>query len=520
MNINHWLKATVLIASALPGFAPARAADTYAPPAADNVQRFVIRSDTQYPRTKDSSDDPKESLRLLIAQDEAIDNWRNRFSATVPIFLNGDVTEFGHGLEWGTMKARLAAMHPTYFGLGNHDYDNNVDDCANNGCARDSLDFLYEKIGVWDVDAKHVDFLRNRYTGSYSYSKTFGDITFIQLNNHYNYSVSFSTGIGTKTYYDITPSLRWLEGEMARANDNGKLIVINMHRPPGDSTYGTAADREKFYSLVKQYKALAIFQGHTHSAGKKASIGITPVFDSGASFMKTFLTAEADKEKNTFTTYLASDNQVADAPLDRIEIQQLPPEPKLSFKTQPDGKAIVAIIEYDNTPRDKTLSSLELSLNGGAFEQVRGGDNVFLHYDLRPETTYTYRMNIHTTDPNVADRTDSGTFTTPKLQQMPREFCVDYIDESILRLKWKHPEPNFLMPYYIQVEATEDGHPLWIIRSIAHDNRSTTQTIPFREKGRDPLAVRYNVYYWSAKEGTSPNAILEGKDLLKSGCQY
>lgn len=89
-----------------------------------------------------------------------------------------------------------------------------------------------------------------------------------------------------------------------------------------------------------------------------------------------------------------------------------------------------------------------------------------------------------------------------------------------MTLKWKDPNPNFRIPYYIQVEATEPDKPLWVVRSVADDNRSTTQTIFFGLYGRDPFAMNYNVYYWSSSEGHSPLAQLAGKDIFKSGCRY
>ena len=100
--------------------------------------------------------------------------------------------------------------------------------------------------------------------------------------------------------------------------------------------------------------------------------------------------------------------------------------------------------------------------------------------------------------------------------------CVDNFNGVLgtLTLKWKDPTPNFRMPYYIQVEATEPDKPLWVVRSVADDNRSKTQTVFFGLYGRNPLAMNYTVYYWSSSEGHSPLAQLAGKDIFKSGCRY
>ncbi|RPD92150.1 hypothetical protein EGN69_17855 [Pseudomonas monteilii] len=220
-----------------------------------------------------------------------------------PCFLNGDVTEFGHGSEWGVMFQHLATVPGTYWSLGNHDYQNNVGKCANNGCARDSIQHLEAAVRGWQVDAFHItdedrpDY--RRWTGSYGYSKTIGSIMFIQLNDHYNYTNSFSSNSSPlhprEVRFEITSSLAWLEQQMEVANKNGKYIVINMHRSPGDATFGSAADRNRFYNLVKQYRVLSIFHGHHHNVGVKQPIGDTPVYDAGASFRRGFLTAELDE---------------------------------------------------------------------------------------------------------------------------------------------------------------------------------------------------------------------------------
>jgi inactivated superfamily I helicase len=63
----------------------------------------------------------------------------------VPVVVNGDITEYGHGNERSAMQAMFRKMAagvggPLLLpGLGNHDYENNVDDCSNNGCARDAV---------------------------------------------------------------------------------------------------------------------------------------------------------------------------------------------------------------------------------------------------------------------------------------------------------------------------------------------------------------------------------------------
>lgn len=372
---------------------------THAPPPAqtveqstDSIQRFVVRSDTQYPRTDFSSDDPAESERLLNLQNRAINAWRSQYGGSIPVFLNGDITEFGHGKEWTTMFRTINATSPTYWGLGNHDYENNVGDCANNGCARDSLNHLKDAVADWGVDA--FEYATNddgdrHHTGSYAYSKTIGNIKFIQLNNHFNYAVEFSTGIIDKTYYHIHPSLRWLEREMVSAEKKGNYIVINLHRQPSDSSMGSEADRKKFYDLVRDHRVLAIFHGHTHIAALRGKIGDTEVFDSGASFKKTFLTAAVDESKGTMSVYIASDNAVDPMPLKTVPLKILPPLPKIGLTAQAGGNGYIASIVYMNRPRDTRIASAQISLDNGPFKDFNFSDHAGYLYGLEPNTGFT-----------------------------------------------------------------------------------------------------------------------------------
>ncbi|BBH46271.1 hypothetical protein KU43P_27480 [Pseudomonas sp. KU43P] len=410
---------------------------------------------------------------------------------------------------------------PTYYGLGNHDYDNNVDDCLLNLCAERSLKFLEASFSKWQVEDKDV-IRRNDgvWQGSYGYSKTVGAITFIQLNNHYNYSRRFTSG--TNTHYEITPSLDWLEKQLVKAQANGKFIVINLHRPPADSTYGSEADRERFYQLVNAFKVLAIFHGHTHEAARRASIGVTPVYDSGASFKQTFLVSELDEGANAFTTFLARNNTVGSTPLDKVDIRLLPPLPTFSFQNQPGGGAIVATLAYDNTPRSFHLPIIELSIDGGAFKRYTPSNNVILMYDLKPRTTYTYKTRLYLAAGGNPIRVDDGSFETPAIESPPTDLCVNFFDaiDGWFELKWKPPTPPFTMPYAIQVEANEPAHATWVVRSIGEFRQTTTQVVRYEEKGRNPFNMSYSVFYWSPTLGYSATATLKGEDLLKSGCQY
>lgn len=303
-------------------------------------QRFVIRSDTQYPRTDESNEDTIGSIQLIREQTAVIKAYRlaNGGLQSVPLFLNGDVTEYGHGWHWEVMQGLLTEMSPVYYGLGNHDYDNNIrlpngEGCYNNGCAYNSLTHLKDDVQGWGVDAFDQwetgdgNPLRQDYYGSYAYSKTIGKFKFIQLNNHYNFAVTFVTvhNLESKTYH-ILSSLDWLEDQLKQAVASKKFVIINMHRPPGDSTFGSQADRDRFDRLINEYRVVAIFHGHSHTSGRDDDIGKVPVFDSGAAFKKTFLVAEYLGETGQFSVRQANNN-IIDKTLADIELLESPAVP-------------------------------------------------------------------------------------------------------------------------------------------------------------------------------------------------
>ncbi len=484
-------------------------------------QRFVVRSDTQYDRTDDDSDDPKALLR---EQANAINAWRNRQKGSIPIFINGDITEFGHGWQWSVMKDHLATTPNTYWGLGNHDYDNNVNDCAANGCARDSLLHLVEAVKGWNVDAfDYVEHRDRRHEGSFAYSKTLGDITFIQLNNHYAYQVKFESRPFLKPhhFFDVTPSLSWLERQLKQAEKEKKFVVVNLHRPPDDEGGpGSPADYARFRQLVERYRVLAVFHGHTHGAGVEPSLGEVPVLDSGASFRRTFLTAALDRQANTFSVSLARQNRPESEPMISIPLTTLA-TPVFESKVSADGRTISGYFFLGGSPRDTAIGWLEVTLNGRPYSLAVRDNVSTLIGDLAPGTDYTYTVNAYRVKGGDLEGTRTGNFRTPKANGGPRDLCVGPwdADSGWLELEWKDPIPSFGRPYSIIIEASEPGKPVWTIRGMQQQAVSTRQRIDYKRVGRDPFAMDYHIRYWSNQDGFGPDVTLRGRDLLTSGCQ-
>jgi len=273
------------------------------------LQEFVFISDTQYPWTDKSdsggAEDIEETKRRskLFINHQALATMEYRMEYggldNIPLFINGDVTAYGHGWQRDYMYS-----HPFkdfyrrnfYVNLGNHDYQNNVRNgssgCFNNGCARD----MYKDMVGWakryptrafDHSSRDNGWETNE--GSLAYSLVIGDILAIQLQNEPTYSVRFESDRRT---FRISESLDFLEKELKWAREAGKDVMLNMHKPP--YAHWQSPDNPRFRQLMKDNEdlILGIFAGHLHGvSGKYKTVGTIPVYLSGAPSRETFLTA-------------------------------------------------------------------------------------------------------------------------------------------------------------------------------------------------------------------------------------
>lgn len=495
-----------------------------------SVQSFLIHSDTQYEWYDDGKNpDPKPTLD---AQSNAIAAWLALHPAGTPVFLNGDVTAYGHGGEWRTMLADLRdpRIRSRYWGLGNHDYANNIrlpdgSGCLNNGCARDSITHLMAATKGWGLDS--FDFqvtdkdLFKVHKGSLAYSKTIGEITFIQLHNHYDYAVDFSSSSGWQTYtYKITPSLDWLEVQLEKAKKAGKFVVIHQHRPP--SALGTSdaakAAQKRFAKLIKDYRVLAVFHGHTHNLDSRPVGGDTPVFQTGASFRKTFLTADLDVGRNELAVYQAKENLLGAQPLQTVPLTKVF-APDVEAKKNASGELAVFFF-FGNTRRDRKVEWVRVTLSGesAAREGIPGGGFA----QLEPMKDYDYTLTAFAAKGGEPLATFKGRFNSGSVNDPPTDLCVKEINgfKNYLTLQWKRPA-TFPPDQYSFVEARseKDGTVIRIRGPNSGNQQSTKETIYFEQFGiKDITQYTYVVYYWSASQGHTPRAELRGADLLTSGC--
>ncbi|APG04491.1 hypothetical protein BJI69_11685 [Luteibacter rhizovicinus DSM 16549] len=278
----------------------------FAANAVAGIQTMIVTSDPQYPwtdltdRGSPESDNERDrrSEALITEQYRSIAAYRAaRPGEDIPVFINGDLTAYGHGNQRSVMARLLPILGDNvHLGLGNHDYDNNIrkengSGCYNNGCARDSIGDLVRHVTAkagkiaFDYSVTPGVFT-TLHRGSLAYAvnaRGLDRVLNIQLNNYPDYRVTFETteGIG-KERYDIDSSLAWL----------GHLIQTRLDKP----TFGDWNDRKydfgiihmhdptmfdgDFARLVMNADIAAIFAGHLH--GTMAAMAASATFPSSS----------------------------------------------------------------------------------------------------------------------------------------------------------------------------------------------------------------------------------------------
>ncbi len=280
---------------------------------------FVVASDPQFPRARladgtDTITQPDLAKSNLSAVFSDIAKFRASSSGPVAVYINGDLTEFGHGLERVPLQELFTKLGPTQGaplfipGLGNHDYANNVDDCTNNGCARDSVCDLLQ--WTHDLQPRLWDYHNGQreHDGSFSYSIDVGpNATFIQLNHQPTYERKFETGVEPfdKVRFNVVPSLRWLEGALRDARERNRYVFIHLHQRGGTWNESLAP---RFRQLIESYGVQGVFAGHLHDElgevrADPDRFGSVPVFQSGALLTGSYLIVEFKPDMKNYTVY-------------------------------------------------------------------------------------------------------------------------------------------------------------------------------------------------------------------------
>lgn len=287
---------------------------------------MAITSDPQYPWYENKlppgikSDDKvnENSRRQIREQYESISKIAGERdkSGHMPlkgVIANGDLTAFGHDWQLEEFKNLTKLLKPKFFpGLGNHDYQNNVDDTHNNNAASRMVDYMYqwlkENASFLSYDFTETSYykfpeLRTDFHGSLSYSFNIGKVHFIQLQNFPSYTDDWNTwnaGSARRDYYYISPSFYWLRNDLAISRNRGDIIIVNLH----DYHDNFDADVDEFNALMREYEISAVFGGHIHGscglAGKIEGSAV-PFFRSGASSWQDYLIADFDADAKLMT---------------------------------------------------------------------------------------------------------------------------------------------------------------------------------------------------------------------------
>jgi hypothetical protein len=289
---------------------------------------MVFAANPQYPRTEDSANGREQSKaqkeklsrRLIEEQYSSIADFRRNFggASQVPVMINGNLTMFGRDWQRSVVMPILQAkLEGNYdYGLGNRDYEKNVGDCLLNSCAAGSIEDFKNR--YWGK-VENMDFgvmvsgRTDIYYGSLAYSRVIGDVHLVQLNNEPTYSVSFSSGwplFNPREMY-IGDALDWLERDLRKAREQGRIIILNMHKTR--DWMGSEQQIERFRNMIQAYKVTAVFAGHSYwKSGRywKAvqAFGTVPVFLSGSPLRQTYLIASVSADRQSMTVKRVEEN--------------------------------------------------------------------------------------------------------------------------------------------------------------------------------------------------------------------
>ena len=291
------------------------------PVAQDNFN-MIVASDSQWPwtaktdagTTQSESEKKREATLINENHVKSMNALISSPGNVKGVIINGDLTAFGHKEEYEKFTSIYSKLKTkTYFGLGNHDYGNNVDDTYENNAANRMVNYMVahiKKNGSTNSDVQVSDSYEfpNIVTttkGSLAYSWDVGNIHFVQLQNYpiyqRNWSNYVSIGAAKRRTVKITSSLNWLKADLAKARLAGKVIVLNYHDSDqhwADYHSSTRANvlSNEFKSILTTYNVGAVFVGHYHTwLGKKTPprkttmYGSTPVFYCGSASQSKYL---------------------------------------------------------------------------------------------------------------------------------------------------------------------------------------------------------------------------------------
>lgn len=255
------------------------------------------------------------------------------------LIINGDLTAFGHPEErekfqkFYNIKDYKTMIYPA---LGNHDYQNNVNDCGGlpyslptwNRCAGGMMHLMAD----WILGYKGLDkgkahgcnpllkscdiyaFNKNpaqaggnrNVIGSLAYSWEIDKFLFIQLQNYPHYTKNFKRGYksGVSSWtMKAQNSMDWLTTQLKEAQANKKYVILNLHNIAYyfDNNDNSIKDKAELEKVLQEYSPniRAIFVGHYHQeiglSSYHQAIGGVPIIYSGSPISGRFLKVEFNR---------------------------------------------------------------------------------------------------------------------------------------------------------------------------------------------------------------------------------
>ncbi len=224
------------------------------------------------------------------------------------VIINGDLTAYWH--DWQKQLYQkyydTGFQYHVYPGLGNHDYQNNVNSCADSiwgwfkdgymHCARQATRYIRDDI----MEHQRVETFNNFVVQSFdkdslAYSFEIGNYHFVQLHNKPTYA---------EKDIPVKSSIAWLENDLKQASARGKRIVINMH----------LNHLEELSAPINGNNVIAVFVGHRHEFFGYAGVipnTTVPYFFSGSSQYNRFLLVEFGTDYMNVGTINAGDKTVS-----------------------------------------------------------------------------------------------------------------------------------------------------------------------------------------------------------------
>ncbi|MBV6821474.1 phosphoesterase [Pseudomonas sp. PD9R] len=282
-----------------------------------STPKFPSSENSENGQTESSSDKENRSRWLIDAQYSSIAELRKYSggASAVPVMINGNMTASGQSEERAYISAilqnKLSNLYD--YGLGNHDYDFNVASCAScaAGSINDLKDRYWGKVANMDLATRAAGRTKTWY-GSLAYARDYGDVHLVQLHIDPTYSASFSTGsfINT-TAYEITASLDWLERDLKRAHEQGKIILLNLSQPFHWPVRETEIFR--FTKMIEDYAVTAVFSANAHKrSGKYESsnyiYGDIPLFMGGSAVQQSWLFVTFSDDRKHLTVNVIANN--------------------------------------------------------------------------------------------------------------------------------------------------------------------------------------------------------------------